>query len=165
MAEKIDLEQILDMAVAQQEAGQSELAEAGYRTVLQYDPNEPDALNLLGVILQERGKFDEAIALTSRAPEIEPDFPEALTNLARAQRGVGAPAAAVDAARRAVALDPIWPRRTFNWGALWLNWRIMRGRPQHCAKRWPWLRNRWMPCCGSAPPCCKCMISRLPQTF
>ena len=106
MADEIDIEQILDMAVARHEAGQSDLAEAGYRTVLQYDPNEPDALNLLGVILQDRGKFDEAIALIARALEIEPDFPEALTNLARAQRALGAPAAAVDAARRAVALDP-----------------------------------------------------------
>src|SRR5208282_6307186 len=102
MADEVDLEQILDMAVARHEAGQSDLAEAGYRTILQCDPNEPDALNLLGVILQERGEFDEAIALIARALEIEPNFPEALTNLARAQRAVGAPAVAVDAARRAV---------------------------------------------------------------
>lgn len=106
MANDIDLEQILDKALTWQEAGQLDLAEAGYRTVLQHDPNELDALNLLGVILQERGAIDESIRLIMRALEIDPAFPEALANLARAKRLVGEPMAAAEVARRAIALDP-----------------------------------------------------------
>ncbi len=105
MPDKFDIEQIVSSALAQHEAGQLDLAESGYRTALQHDPDEPDALNLLGLVLQERGELDESIALLTRALIIVPDFPEALTNLARAQRSAGQPAAAVDAARRAIALD------------------------------------------------------------
>ena len=101
-----ELDQILNTALVRHEAGQIDLAEAGYRTVLEHDPNEPDALNLLGVILQERGELAKSIALITRALDIDPDFPEALTNLARAQRAAGEPAAAVEASRRAIALDP-----------------------------------------------------------
>lgn len=106
MADDLDLEQLLDTAVARHEAGQLNLAEADYRLVLQYDPNALDALNLLGAILQERGGFDESIPLLRRALEIEPDFPEALISLARAERAVGSNVAAAAAARRAVALAP-----------------------------------------------------------
>jgi tetratricopeptide (TPR) repeat protein len=109
MPDERDLDQILDAALAQHEVGRLDLAEAGYRIVLQQDPHEPDALNLLGVILQERGDLNEAIALITRALDIVPDFPEALVNLARARRVAGAPAAAAEAARQAIALDPEVP--------------------------------------------------------
>lgn len=102
----LDLEQILAGALAHHEAGHADLAEAGYRAVLQHDPGEPDALNLLGVLLQERGDLDQSIGLLTRALDIDPEFPEALTNLARVQRVAGAPAAAADLARRAIAFDP-----------------------------------------------------------
>ena len=109
MPDVIDLEQVLNAALARHEAGQLDLAEAGYRTVLRHDPHEPDALNLLAVILQERDDIDGSIALLTRALAIDPDFPEALANIARAHRLAGAPVAATDAARRAIALDPDLP--------------------------------------------------------
>ncbi len=49
MPDDIDIEQIITTALAHHEVGRLDLAEAGYRTVLQHDPNEPDALNLLGL--------------------------------------------------------------------------------------------------------------------
>jgi tetratricopeptide (TPR) repeat protein len=106
MSDDIDLEHILDTALGWHRSGRPDLAEHGYRTVLQHDPGEVDALNLLGGILQERGDFVESIALLNRALEIEPNFPEALTCLARARRATGAPAMGMEAARRAIALDP-----------------------------------------------------------
>ena len=99
------VERQLDAALADHEAGRVDLAEAGYRAVLRQDPDEPDALNLLGVIAQERGDLTESVALISRALAIVPDFPEALTNLARAQRAAGNPVAAACAAKRAVELE------------------------------------------------------------
>ena len=106
MSDDPDLQGPLAAALAHHDAGRLDLAEAGYRAVLQHDPDEPDALNLLGVILQERGAVGQAIALLTRALAIEPEFPEALANLARAQRVAGDAAAAADLARRAIALDP-----------------------------------------------------------
>ncbi len=87
-------------------AGRLDLAEAGYRTVLQHDPNEPDALNLPRLNLQGRGDVVQPIALITCAPDVQPESPETLTDLARAQRAARAPVAAADAARRAIALDP-----------------------------------------------------------
>jgi tetratricopeptide (TPR) repeat protein len=106
MLNKIDLDQILDEALACHQAGQFDDAEARYRSVLRHNPNEPDGLNLLGALLQERGQLAESIALLTRALEIDADFPEALTNLARAQRATDASGAAIESARRAITLDP-----------------------------------------------------------
>ena len=145
MPDDFDLEQVLNAALARHEAGQLDLAEAGYRTVLRHDPNEPDALNLLAVILQERGDLDGSIALLTRALAIVPDFPEALANLARAHRVAGAPWR-----RRTPRGAPsrwirICRRRISNWGALCSTWAIMPVRPRPCARQPPWRRSRWMP--------------------
>jgi tetratricopeptide (TPR) repeat protein len=99
----------LDSAIAHHEAGRLAVAEKLYREILGRDPNELDALHLLGVILQERGELARSIELISRALEIEPDFPEALTHLARAQRAAGQAQRAAANARRAMALDPDLP--------------------------------------------------------
>jgi tetratricopeptide (TPR) repeat protein len=99
----------LERAIALHESGRLADAEAAYLQILDVDPNQPDALNLLGVILQNRGEFARSIELISRALEIDADFPEALTNLARAQCAFGQPQRAVDAARRAMALDTELP--------------------------------------------------------
>ena len=108
--------QLLAAALAQHEAGLLELAEAGYRAVLERDPEELDALNLLAVMLQERGELDQAVALLTRALTIDPDFPEALSNLARVRRVTGAPAEAAGLARRAIALDPDLAEAHLNLG-------------------------------------------------
>ncbi len=99
----------LEAAIALHEAGRLAEAENLYADILKADPDDPDALNLLGLILQERGELVRSIELISRALTIEPDFPEALTNLARAQQAAGEPASAAGTARRALALDPELP--------------------------------------------------------
>jgi tetratricopeptide (TPR) repeat protein len=99
----------LTAALALQQAGRLEEAEAAYRAILADDPDELDALNLLGLVLQDRGELIESIELLTSAIERDPDFPEALTNLARAQYAAGDVAAAADNARRATELDPELP--------------------------------------------------------
>jgi tetratricopeptide (TPR) repeat protein len=96
----------LQSAIAHHVAGRLAAAETLYTKILQRDPNEPDALNLLGVILQERGEVSQSIELISRAVQLDPDFPEALANLARAQHTAGRPQEAADNAKRAMTLDP-----------------------------------------------------------
>jgi tetratricopeptide (TPR) repeat protein len=115
-ANEVEPRQLLATALAQHEAGLLELAEAGYRAVLERDPDELDALNLLAVMLQERGELDQAAALLARALTIDPDFPEALSNLARVRRVAGAPAEAAGLARRAIALDPELAEAHLNLG-------------------------------------------------
>jgi tetratricopeptide (TPR) repeat protein len=101
-----DLEQMLDDALGHQQSGHLDLAAAAYETILDLNPNETEALNLLGLIRHQQGDSATAIALLQRALEIDPDFPEALTNLALSYRGVGRAADAVSAATRAVELAP-----------------------------------------------------------
>ncbi len=104
--DRATIDQALDHAIADYAAGSPNRAEAGLRAVLAADPDNLDALNLLGLLLQEQGACRDSIALISRALAIDPDFPEALTNLSRVQRAIGDAASAVRSAERATALDP-----------------------------------------------------------
>lgn len=106
MLKDAEVEDALEAALAHHEAGRLDLAEAGYRAVLAKRADDLDALNLLGLILQDRGDLSASIEMLSHAVAVEPDFPEALTNLARAQRAARQPQAAADAAKRALTLDP-----------------------------------------------------------
>ncbi len=101
-----DFQSDLLAAIAHHRAARLDEAEAIYRNVLKQSPKHPDALNLLGVLAQERGQPARAVQLISRAVRARRNFPEALTNLARAQRAAGDPEGAVDSARRAAALAP-----------------------------------------------------------
>ncbi len=62
-------------------------AEAGYRDTLRLDPNNPDALHLLGVILASRGNAAQGIELITRALERNPNSKEAHLNLANILAG------------------------------------------------------------------------------
>ena len=96
----------LETGLAHHQAGRLDEAAAAYRRVLQSVPNEPDALNLLGVIAQANGRPARAVQLISQALRARPHFPEAMTNLARAQRAAGDPEGAAAMARRAIELAP-----------------------------------------------------------
>jgi tetratricopeptide (TPR) repeat protein len=106
MIEASDPATAIDEGLAHHEAGRLAEAEDLYRQVLEQDPDHPDALNLLGVILQDSGRLTESIAVLSRAVTVDPEFSEALANLARAQYGAGDPAAAKCSGQRAIELNP-----------------------------------------------------------
>ena len=101
-----DLHRELRAGLAHHQEGRLDAAEKAYRHVLKWVPDEPDALNLLGVIVQERGRPARAVQLISQAVRARRDFPAAWTNLARAQRAAGDPTGAVQSARHAVERDP-----------------------------------------------------------
>jgi tetratricopeptide (TPR) repeat protein len=106
MTETSDLTADLDAGLAHHEAGRLAEAAAVYREVLKQSPDNPDALNLLGLILQDASELAESIALLSRAVAVDPEFSEAFANLARAQCAAGDPAAAKLSSQRAIELDP-----------------------------------------------------------
>jgi tetratricopeptide (TPR) repeat protein len=106
MTPKPDIESLLDTAILSHEARDLDRAEGLYKDVLRAQPDHPEALNLLGLILQDRGKPEDSITLITRALEAEPDFPDAYANLARGLNYLGRSGRAADAARRAIELDP-----------------------------------------------------------
>ncbi|MBE9552870.1 MAG: tetratricopeptide repeat protein, partial [Proteobacteria bacterium] len=57
----------LDDALARQNAGDLKGAEAGFKAVLKQDENQPDALILLGMLLQKTGRARAAAPMIERA--------------------------------------------------------------------------------------------------
>jgi tetratricopeptide (TPR) repeat protein len=106
MQPRDDLDQLLDEAVALHQAGDLAGAERAYRGVLDTDPDHPDALNCLGVLLQDTNRYAESEQFLEHAVGQIPDFAEALCNLARLQQATGRAGAAAESARRALAADP-----------------------------------------------------------
>jgi tetratricopeptide (TPR) repeat protein len=97
---------LIDTAIQHHVAGRISEAEALYKSVLAAVPDQPEALNLLGLVLQDRGELTASVTLIERAIQADPAYPAAYVNLGRAQRSLGQPHAAVASARRAVELDP-----------------------------------------------------------
>jgi hypothetical protein len=71
-------------------------AEAAYYEAVAYAPQNPFALNNLGMLLMERDCLDEAIGFYRRALAAKPVFPEALNNLGNALKAQNRLAEAVD---------------------------------------------------------------------
>ncbi len=78
------LERIMNEAIEHHKAGRREEAEGLYRTILQQVPDQPDALNLLGVLAVDGGRNDMAVELMGRAMMRRPMDPNILNNFGNA---------------------------------------------------------------------------------
>jgi tetratricopeptide (TPR) repeat protein len=102
----IDVEALLEAAISSHEARDLDHAEQLCQEILDADPDHAEALNLMGVILQDGGQAEASIPLITRAAEIDPAYPDAFANLARGLRLLGEDEKAAAAARHATDLDP-----------------------------------------------------------
>ena len=93
-------------AVNFHQTGQIARAEGIYRKVLQADPNQPDALNLLGVIAHQQGRHDLAVEQIGRAISLNPKGISYLNNFGLACHALGRLEKAMAAYRRALELAP-----------------------------------------------------------
>jgi tetratricopeptide (TPR) repeat protein len=91
---------------AHHQAGRLDRAEALYRRALDKNPDDANALHLLGVIAYQRGEIGAALRLIERALPDLPELPDAHLNYGNALREVGRVAEAVDSYCRAIALKP-----------------------------------------------------------
>ncbi len=64
------------------QAGRLEEAAKNYRQILTEDPEQPDALHLLGVVAGSIGQLDEAVELISQSLRVNPNNASAINNLA-----------------------------------------------------------------------------------
>jgi len=92
------------------------LPEAGeiYKKILEADPENVDALNLMGVLLQAGGQLDTAIVLLEQATKLAPDYAAPLVNLGNALQLAGKAGEAVEAFEKAMALEPAQPEAANN---------------------------------------------------
>jgi tetratricopeptide (TPR) repeat protein len=111
-------DEILRRAVAAHQGGRLVEAEALYRLVLEKEPGNADALNLMGVLAHQRGKHARAVELIGRAIGIKPGMGEFHVNLATVLGAMNRREEAVVAARRAVELNPGSVMGQFNCGRL-----------------------------------------------
>jgi Flp pilus assembly protein TadD len=105
-------------AIAAFRAGRLREAEQACRQVLSFEPRNPDAFNLLGVIAGSMGDHAGAAALMQQSVTIAPDVMEFRSNLAKALMREGRLAEAEEVLRRAVARDPDSPALLGLWGAI-----------------------------------------------
>ncbi len=76
-----DPENIIRFAVSMFQSGRLKEAERAFRDVLNLEPNNAPALQLLGVTLHQMGSSDKGIGLIQRALSIDPNYAEAHNNL------------------------------------------------------------------------------------
>jgi Tfp pilus assembly protein PilF len=99
------LQQAMQWAMQQHQAGNLEQAQTVYRMVLQQEPQNADALHLLGVLQHQSGRHDEAIQLIQKALAIHPNAYEFHTNLAMVLRALQRYEEAAAAYQRALVLQ------------------------------------------------------------
>jgi tetratricopeptide (TPR) repeat protein len=93
-------------------------AEAVYRAVLSTDPDNADALHLLGVIANETGKPEAAADLVRQAIRLRPEVPEFHNTLATALHALRQHEEALFAYEWALRLAPEFPQAHVNIGNL-----------------------------------------------
>lgn len=98
-------DELLRSAVACHQAGRLAEAESLYRQVLQRNPNEPDALHLLGVVAHQAGQNALAMPLIQRALVLRPGQPIYHNSLGEAYRAAGQLTRAIEQYRLAMARD------------------------------------------------------------
>jgi Flp pilus assembly protein TadD len=99
-------EQTFQSAMQLHQAGELDQAEAIYRQILTEEPQQPDVLHLLGVILIQRAQYAPAIDLIRQAIAIRPNMPGYHSNLGWALTHAGQINEAIACYQQLVALQP-----------------------------------------------------------
>jgi tetratricopeptide (TPR) repeat protein len=116
-----DYDPELSAGARHHEAGRFREAEQLYRRVLQRDPNNADALNLLGVLAAQAGHARDAKDMLSKAVAIDGGNPEFRFNLGLVCQGTGDRDEAIKYYRQAVEIRPTYADAWLNLGGLLLN--------------------------------------------
>jgi tetratricopeptide (TPR) repeat protein len=110
----------LGAALADYRAGRLAAAEQACRRVLELDPDEPQALHLLGLVEHGQGRTEAAIDHLRAAIERDRRNPAFHHNLGNMLRGAGRSREAAACYERALALAPNSADSLFNLGHVWL---------------------------------------------
>ncbi len=109
----------LGQALSHFQAGRLPQSEAACRHILQIDPDQANALNLLGMIAQRSGKDDIAMQLISKSVASNPNFADAHSNLGNLKMSMGQLDDAVASYRTAISINPNFPDAYSNLGLVY----------------------------------------------
>lgn len=100
------LDDLIAKAFDYQRSGNVHRAQAGYRYVLDIDPDNALCNNLMGMLYRQLRRYDEAIPFIEKAIEIEPRDAKAHSNLGQALLIQGRFAESVASFQNALSLSP-----------------------------------------------------------
>src|SRR5947207_2403639 len=89
------VEQLMQLGVQRHQSGLLSEAEPIYRQVLERDPGNAGALQLLGVLAHQVGRNEMAVELIQRAIAIDPRVPGFHNNLGEVYRAMSRPREAI----------------------------------------------------------------------
>ena len=112
----MNVEKKLDQAVASHQAGRLSEAEKLYQQVLAENPQNADALHLLGVIAYQVNKHGLAINLITSSIEIAPQQAEAYNNLGIAFKELGELGKSIQTHKKAIEINPDHAEAYYNLG-------------------------------------------------
>jgi len=101
-----DIQHKLDVALKHHRSGKLQKANTLYRKILKSDPNNVDALHMLGLLLHQRGEHETAIRLFNQAIERGEESTEIYTNLGSALQSCNRTDEAITAFRQAIRINP-----------------------------------------------------------
>ena len=122
--------------------------------IIKHTPNNVAAWTLLGQAVSTLSRADEAVQAFARAVQLDPNDANLQSNLSVALMRAGNPWAAVDAAKRAMTLNPKLPEAYSSLGHAYNVLRYRKRRSRHSRRRfacdrisptrfWAWLgRNK-----------------------
>ena len=110
------IEQQLQSALAAHQAGDVSRAEQGYLDVLALQPKNPDANNMLGVVLLGQKQFAKAVKHLRKAVKCAPQFAGAKFNLGVALESVNKVNEAIHSYKGALVYDPSYLEAHFALG-------------------------------------------------
>ena len=139
------LAQLFDSALALHRSGDLEGAHRAYRQILEIHPQQPDALNLLAVVVLENGHYGAAIELLRRAIVASGEVPQFHCHLGNALQGTGDFAGAAAAYRQAITLLPDYVEAHSSLALPWRSSGSWRRRSGVSMRRWRAIRTTSLP--------------------
>jgi predicted TPR repeat methyltransferase len=111
-----DVGDLLQKAIDHHRQGELTKAEWAYMEILERDPENIDALHLIGVVAHQVGDTKSAIERVQQSLVIKSDQPNALNNLGNMLVDADRREEAIESYRRAIELEPDYARAHHNLG-------------------------------------------------
>ena len=101
----LNLKQLLKSALGWHQAGELQKAESAYRQILEKQPDNDEALHLMGVLLHQTGRDELAEQVIHAAIKLDSSNDTYYFNLAEIQRAIHRPEVAIHNYRNAIKLE------------------------------------------------------------
>lgn len=119
MTQTLSVRDALQLGIQHYEAGDLQKAEAVYNQVLRVQPDNPDALNFLGVLAHRVGKYEIAEQLISKSLSIAPDNVCACFHFGRVLQSLRKYDEALSSYKRTLSLDASYVDALINMGGIY----------------------------------------------